>query len=192
MPSASLQRWQTERSAVLDEIERAHKHVRGVGSGVRIAIQQINQAYALLLSAQFQAYCRDLYRESVDAFVRPLGRSDFQDVVRESLLIHRKLVQGNPNPGNIGADFNRLKLFFWNEVAADTKNHARRDLLTELNDWRNAIAHQDYSPSMTTAGQLQFPLSRVRAWRSACDGLARSFDDVMNRHLFTLLGTPPW
>lgn len=147
MPSASLQRWQTERSAVLDEIERAHKHVRGSGTGARLATQQINQAYVLLLSAQFQGFCRDLYWECVDVFVRPLTAASYQNVVRRNLLLNVKLDRGNPNPGNIGSDFNRIHLAFGQDVdAIDAKNSQRKATLIELSEWRNAIAHHDYTP----------------------------------------------
>ena len=54
MPSHSFGRWVGERSEALDEIENAHLSVGGSARGRRYATQQINHAYATLLSAQFQ------------------------------------------------------------------------------------------------------------------------------------------
>jgi hypothetical protein len=35
-------------------------------------------------------------------------------------------------------------------------------------------------------------LAQVQAWRKACDGLARSFEDVLGGHLQRLTGIVPW
>jgi hypothetical protein len=69
MPSISWQTWSTSRTADLDEIENAHRSVVGTGRDRRVATQQINQAYAVLLSSQFQAFCRDLHTEGAKALV---------------------------------------------------------------------------------------------------------------------------
>src|SRR5260370_13092781 len=66
MPSSSLHRWFAERAATLADIENAHRSVRGSGPGARAPAQQINQAYAVLLSAQFQGFCRHLHSERAD------------------------------------------------------------------------------------------------------------------------------
>src|SRR5262249_2962825 len=108
-------------------------------------------------------------------------------------LFGRKLDRGNPNPGNIGADFNRFALDFWPLVDAHrAESLARRTALEELSAWRNAIAHQDFSASMLRGGRPNLTLAQVRGWRKACDGLARSFDEVMRNHLRVLTGSVPW
>jgi hypothetical protein len=105
----------------------------------------------------------------------------------------RKLDTGNPNPGNIGADFNRLRLMFWPTVDVDhPRNPQRKALLEELNAWRNAIAHQSFAPSMLKGGRVVLPLSQVQGWRKACDGLARSFENVLRGHLLRMTGVAPW
>ena len=35
-------------------------------------------------------------------------------------------------------------------------------------------------------------LAQVRVWRKACDGLARTFDEVLRDHLEALTGSAPW
>jgi hypothetical protein len=118
---------------------------------------------------------------------------DLQDLYRLSLLFTRKLDRGNPSPSNIGSDFNRLALLFWPLVDAHrAQNPARRALLEELNEWRNAIAHQDFAPAMLRGGQPVLHLAQVQSWRKACEGLAPSFDEVMLTHIQVKTGIAPW
>ena len=193
MPSLSLQKWLAERAVALGDVESAHRSVRGSGPGARAAIQQINQAYALLLAAQFQGFCRDLHSKCADLFVLPVTDPDLSDMLRDNLVFGRKIDRGNPNAGNLGSDFNRFSFVFWSLVDAHRpQNSDRKAALEELNDWRNAIAHQDFPTSMLRAGRPNLTLAQVQSWRKACDGLARSFDDVLHGHLQTLTGVAPW
>lgn len=73
MPSASLENWKTTRRTALDEIVSAHRSVGGSGRGRRYATQQINHAFAVLLSAQFQGFCRDLHSECVTHLVQSVS-----------------------------------------------------------------------------------------------------------------------
>ena len=191
MPSRSLQTWRTVRCQALDEIEYAHRGVAHSRRGSRFATQQVNYAYVMLLSSQFQAFCRELHSECADFFVQsitPLARSK---ACRFLLARHLALDRGNPNPGNIGADFNLFDLAFWNDLRSfDIRNADRRDRLEELNLWRNAIAHQDFDPARFSGTML--PIRRVREWRNACDQLATAFDEVMRRHFSSLCGASPW
>ena len=192
MPSLSLQQWSTARATALDEIEGAHQSIGGAGPGRRYATQQVNQAYAVLLASQFQGFCRDLHSECVDHLARAVASPALRGIIEDDLRLHRRLDAGNPNPGNLGADFNRLGLKFWAEVeAADARNGQRRQLLEWLTTWRNAIAHQDFDPARL-GGRTTLQLQEVRAWRSACDGLTRSFDAVLRHHLRTVTGAYPW
>jgi hypothetical protein len=191
MPSRSLIRWAGERAGALDEIENAHVMVGGTERGRRYATQQINYAYAALLSGHFQGFCRDLHSECVDQFVTILP-AHVQGVMREELTWNRSLDRGNPHPGAVGADYNRLGLTFWARVhAVDARNARRREQLQELMDWRNAIAHQDFDP-VAAGGAATLHLATVRGWRSALGALARSFDAAMYNYLEPLLGRAPW
>jgi hypothetical protein len=174
-------------------VESAHQSVHGTGPGSRLVTLQINQAYSVLLSGQFQGFCRDLYEECVEYLIQATTPAPLHLLYRTEFGLHCRLDRGNPNPGNIGADFTRLGLDFWAEVAADhALNAQRRQALEELNDWRNAVAHQDFAPAMLLAGRPQLSLAQVRDWRRACEGLARSFDNVLRAYLQTRTGAAPW
>jgi hypothetical protein len=108
MPSLAFQAWGSRCAAALDDIESAHRALRGSGPGVRAASQQVNQAFALMLSAQFQAYCRELHTEGVDHLLAGVPDPWLRALARVSLLLGRKLDRGNPSPGNIGSDYERL------------------------------------------------------------------------------------
>jgi hypothetical protein len=191
MPSISLERWRNERLVALNELQCAHKSVGGTGRGRRYATQQINQAYAVLLSSQFQGFCRDLHSERADYFVQSIPAGLLRTAVRNALVENRKLDKGNPNPGNIGTDFNRFGLPFWDEVRnLDIRKQGRQNRLEELNAWRNAIAHQDFDPAVLGATVLR--IQRVREWRSACSQLGHWFDEVMRSQLLAVNGNLPW
>jgi hypothetical protein len=179
------------RKKALDEIESAHRSVGGTGRGRRFATQQINHAYAVLLSSQFQGFCRDLHDECVTHLVQSIASPRLQTALGASPVLDRKLNRGNANPHNIGQDYNRLGLLFWKELQkADPRTSSRRNHLEDLNKWRNAIAHQDFNSSILGIATLQ--LRRVRGWRNACDGLSRGFDQLMRSHILAVAGTSPW
>ena len=191
MPSNSLLRWNGPRALALDEIEAAHVGLGGTKRGRRYATQQINRAYALLLSSEFQGFCRDLYSECVDHVIAA-APVDLQALVRTQFLWGQPFSRGNPQAGTIGSDFGRLGLPFWEEVyTVQAHNRRRRALLDELMGWRNAIAHNDFDPDDFGVDPI-LHLAEVRRWRSAINGLCSSFDRVLRDHLTGILGASPW
>ena len=191
MPSNSLLRWRGDRAAALDEIQAAHAQVGGEKRGRRYATQQINRAYVLLLSSEFQGFGRDLYFECVDHVIAA-GPTHLRALVRAQFLWGQPFNRGNPQAGAIGSDFGRLSLPFWDEVyAIHAHNRRRRALLDELMAWRNAVAHNDFDPAAFGPDPI-LRLRQVRGWRSALNGLCDGFDRVLGDHLTNLLGTAPW
>src|SRR5229473_2868809 len=95
MSSNSLLRWRGERAAALDEIEAAHARVGGTERGRRYATQQINRAYAVLLSSEFQGFGRDLHSECVDHIVATLP-AQTQAVILTQFLWGQPFSRGNP------------------------------------------------------------------------------------------------
>ncbi len=192
MASKSLERWEGELADALDEIEAAHRAVGGQDRGRRYATEQINHAYAMLLSSHFQAFCRDLHSEAANHLAAAISPPSFSPVAQLLLTQGRELDRGNPNPGNLGSDFGRLGLQFWDKVRAATKgNDQRQKTLDLLSAWRNAIAHQDFEPKKL-GGIRSLHLGHVKSWRSACRVLARSFDRVVGDHINVLVRKRPW
>jgi hypothetical protein len=192
MPSTALVRWTSSRALALDELESAHRAVGGSGPGRRFATQQINFAYAVLVSAQFQGFCRDLHTEAVGYIVQ-IAPAHFQAALADEFAGNRRIDRGNPNPGNLGTDFNRLGIVFWDKVVAHhTRNSERRSALEELNRWRNAIAHQDFSGVTVAGGRTTLHLADVQAWRKVCDGLAKSFDEILRVYILRITSSTPW
>lgn len=194
MPSKSVETWRTTRAESLDEIVAAHRKVGGSGRGRRFATQQINHAYAMLLSSQFQGFCRNLHAECIDHLFGSVASFSVPlfEIIRRDFIQGRKLDKGNPNPGNIGSDFNRFGIKFWDDVLRhDLQNAARQKELELLNEWRNAIAHQDFDPSKL--GRIRtLRLSHVTQWRQVCDVLAVEFDEVLRNHIHSITGISPW
>lgn len=192
--SASLQKWRTDRAAHLDEFEAAHTALsEGRGDRQHAAVQ-LNFAYALMLSSEFQGFCRDLHTETTQHLFALAGSKHayLAHVVRARLLEGRKLDQGNPNPGNIGSDFGRFGVDFWPLVEAqDADNRIAKAALDELAIWRNAIAHNDFTASKL-GGKVVISLHEVRSWRSHTDRLAANFDNTMRDLLLDWWRPTPW
>ena len=191
MPSNSLVRWRGERAAALDEIEAAHAQVGGTARGRRYATQQINRAYAVLLSSEFQGFGRDLYSECVDHLVAA-APPHLQGLVRSQCLWGQPFGRRNPQASAIGSDFGRLGLPFWDDVyGIHVHNRRRRALLDELMAWRNAIAHHDFDPAVFGPDPM-LHLQQVRRWRNALSGLCNGFDRALRDHLTGILEAAPW
>ena len=191
MPSKALKTWQTAGLRALDVIEAAHASMSGRRVRQTFARQQITHAYAVLLSSQFQRFCRDLHTEAADHVARQVNSIELSALVGARFTEGRKLETGNPNPGNLGADFRRLGLDLWTESSRHDRRKIRRSRLEEMNRWRNAIAHQDFT-SPHLGGRTKVRLEDVRRWRANCEALAVAFDRVVRLHLIGLLGTAPW
>jgi hypothetical protein len=200
MSSQSLATWNTERQAELDEIEAAHKAVGGTGRGRRYATQQINRAYAMLLSSQFQAFSRDLHSEASDHIANSLASATqgLRDICFRHLSHGRRLDRGNANPASLGSDFGRLfTINFWEvmEAPAPVLIPQAKKKLHELNLWRNAIAHQDFTGDefqRCFSGRVTLSIREVREWRKACKRLAIRMDTLVANHLELLTGMAPW
>jgi hypothetical protein len=187
--SRALAVWKSDRSLALDEFEEIHKSLASKTSGIRIARLQINQAYALMLSGQFQGFCRDLHIEAIDHFSGLIQPQPLEGVIQLLMKEGRKLDSGNPNPGNLGSDFNRFGLKFWDEVLAYSPSMKGHKIELEVfNGYRNEIAHQKFNLGKPIA----ITHSQVKAWRKSCDVLATAFDATLGSHLMKMTSIAPW
>jgi hypothetical protein len=193
--SLALDFWRETQSNRLDEFEGAHQAVGGSSRGRRFATQQINRAYAVLLAAQFQAFCRLLHNECTQALVGSIPSASLQAVVRGNFFTGLTMDRGNASPGNISRDFGRLGIKLWDALATrDRRNAIRNRKLEELNAWRNAIVHEDFRNRATfSAGQRTIlRLSKVRQWRRTCNALTSDMDGLMQGYVGNLTGRQPW
>ena len=193
MPSDALVAWQTERMPRLQMVEADCLHLEALHAAVPNRVQEFIRSYAVLLSAEFQGFCRDLHDKCAESLVDSVNPPALQAVLRSQCRYGRKLDTGNPNPGNLGADFNRYLFEFWVEVlVVDPTNAARKARLQTFTVvWRNAIAHHDYDPAKL-GGTPNLTIPQVRVWRTDCDVLAIAFDRTMRDQLQVTTGVSPW
>jgi hypothetical protein len=192
MPSNALLAWQTDRVPRLQNVEADCLHLETMYPADPNRVQEYIRAYAVLLSSEFQGFCRDLHSESADRIVDSVSPINLRSVLRAQCVYGRKLEIGNPNSGNLGADFNRFLLDFWAAVLAlDPAHAARRHRLALLNAWRNAISHHDYNPA-ELGGTTVLTISQVRDWRTDCNAFGAAFDAVLRAFLLTTTGVAPW
>ena len=192
MPSNALLTWRGDRIPRLQNVEADCLHLEALHAATPNRVQEYIRSYAVLLCSEFQAFCRDLHDDCADNFVASATPIPLQRLLRLQCVYGRKLDTGTPNPGNLGADFNRYSLDLWMAVLAMDPGHAsRRHRLALLNAWRNAIAHHNYDPA-ELGGTTTLTIPQVRDWLSDCDAFAVSFDALLRNHLQTILGVVPW
>lgn len=177
----------------LQNVEADCLHLEAIHVSDADRVQEFIRSYAVLLStAEFQGFCRDLHDRCAERFVDSVGPATLQAVLLSQCRYGRKLDTSNPNPGNLGADFNRYQFELWPTVLAlDPGNVVRRDRLKMLTEWRNAIAHHDYDPAKL-GGTTTVTIPQVQGWRADCDVLATAFDAVVRKHIEDTTGVSPW
>ena len=187
MPSASLVRWQNERMPRLAQIDGQCAMALAATAPNPHLTDENQRGYVLALSAHFQGFCRDLYTEASQILVSKVRRPALAVLFQAQFTAHRRLDHGNPNLDNLKADFKRFGLNL-DLVQADPANSTRLEHLAKLNVWRNVAAHQG-TPT-AKAGPLN--LSLVTTWRTSCDELAISLDDIVYNQLRRILKRRPW
>lgn len=198
MASKAADIWNTVRRADLDQLLHAHQRVGGNRRGRRYATQQLNHAYLVAISAQFQGFCRDLHSEAVSVLAAVDPR--LSTIISASFTKYRKLDHGNPNEGNIAEDFTRIGMeSFWDRVSrrgGTVHTKARRRRLEQMNAWRNAIAHHSFEQNVTKLdkldGRLEPRLIEGVRCRNACDQLVRQLDEAVGAFLGEVVGVSPW
>lgn len=185
MSSASLRHWQNERMLRLQQVDlQCAASLAAAPPNARLIDENL-RGYVLLLSAHFQGFCRDLYTEAAQVIVFKV-RSSLQTLIQKQFTLPRQLDHGNPNLQHLKEDFDRFDLKL--DLTADPANVPRLGHLAALNKWRNVAAHQD--PILPA--DILLDLHSLRAWRTSCNGLAVSLDDIMYNHLRKALRRSPW
>ena len=185
MPSSSLLNWRNERMKRLADIDaQCAASLALVPPNLGLLDENL-RGYALLLSAHFQGYCRDLYTECGQIVVSKV-RTSLKVLIQDQFTAGRKLDHGNPTLDNIREDFGRFG-FRLDFVAADPANTGHVSNLARLNKWRNVAAHHGKIPV-----GVPLDLHSLQVWRYSCDQLATSLDDIMYNRLCRILRRAPW
>lgn len=182
--SVSFLYWQNERMLRLQQVDlQCTASLAAVPPNPHL-IDENHRGYVVLLSAHFQGFCRDLYTEAAQIIASKV-RPSLRPLIFEQFTAHRKLDYGNPTYQNLKGDFKRFG--FKLNLAADPASKQRLAHLAALNEWRNAAAHYGTVPPGTALA-----LPSLRDWRSSCNGLAISLDNILYNHLRKILRRTPW
>ena len=197
MASSAFDTWSEGRASRLAQLLDAHSRIEGHGAtGRRWRTGQFNRLLVLALASEFQGFCRDLHDECGAALVNygVAGKPVVGQILLDRLHDARQLDRGNANPGSLGADFGRLGIELWPELAKrDERTQIRQAQLERLNKARNAIAHAQES-DLSTLAHDGFPMTlrTYRSWFSSTSGLAETMDRTLWQYLRTVTGSPPW
>src|SRR5438105_15860230 len=134
MPSASLRQWQTDRLPRLLQVDLQCAASLAAAPPNPHLIDENLRGYALLLSAHFQGFCRDLCTEAAQVIASKV-RLSLQMLIQRQFTAHRCLDRGNPNVENLRKDF--LRFGFTLDLTADPANGPRLQHLAAMNKWRN-------------------------------------------------------
>jgi hypothetical protein len=185
MPSASLLNWRNERMNRLAGIDaQCAASLSLVPPNLGLLDENL-RGYAMLLSAHFQGYCRDLYTECSQIVVSKV-RTSLKVLIQDQFTAGRKLDHGNPTLDSIREDFRRFG-FRLDFVAADPANAGHISNLARMNKWRNVAAHHGKIPL-----GVPLDLHSLQSWRNSCDQLATSLDDIIYNRLRRILRHAPW
>jgi hypothetical protein len=186
VPSLSLQHWQNDRRARLDEIDAHCAAAAALVPGNSLLAEESLRGYVILLSGHFQGFCRELYIECMQVFALHVPLP-LQAAIQAQFTTELKLNSNNPTVETIRKDFERFSLTL--DFAADPANGPRVTHLGHLNKWRNAVAHQ--KPG-APAGVPPLTLAEAQIWRVSCESLALWLDGFMYNEMHHILGSAPW
>ena len=188
--SNAFEEWSTTACRRLDELERVHASAIGAAPGRRWQSRELIKSMFVALLAQFQAYCRSLHDETVDAFAGA-GRSPQELVLRELLTRARLLDRGNPRRSALGSDFDRFGIYLVPALKGKrARSSADLDTLDAVADLRNAIVHGDdagISVALAENG-IGLTLKSFRRSRAALQRIVRDLDSVIAVEVSDVLG----
>jgi hypothetical protein len=193
MTSQALKTWLSSQRAALDRLDELRTELAGQSSESRRIVQQIDDAYILLLAAHFQRFFRSLHNEAAGVMAKQVSGHEPAKLVGEWLIASRGLDRGNAHPTVLDQDFKRFGMKLWSQLIEYSPANGRRRARHEtLNKWRNSIAHQSFDRSLSVAHRERRTIQTIRDWRHDCDVIATQMDVVVRRQLSSLIGSAPW
>ena len=119
--SVALEEWRGESARALDEIDSLHRLAEAAPQRASALTDQIVYAYAALILAHFQRYCRGAHTEATTLSSTRCQAFREQRRPRRLLAERRYLDRGNPTPSNLGRDFMPIRVQLWEAVDADDR-----------------------------------------------------------------------
>jgi hypothetical protein len=186
--SRALERWRTERRALVD-VGRALCSGQRPGTS---AHDHLLGAYLSTLTAQFQGFCADLLTDIARALVGgvPLGvPAPVAAALDAAMTAGRAVDAGNPTVRNLDRDFGRFGLRVSAALTAiNPASPERLGGLSALLRARNAVAHATADLSTLGPGGRPLTTDRADGWRHDIDVLADTLDEAVRHHLRTEFG----
>ncbi len=110
MPSDALLVWQTNRIPRLQNVEADCLHLEVLHAADPDRVQEYIRSYAVLLSSEFQGFCRNLHSECADRLVDSVHPVALRGILRSQCVYGRKLDGGNANAANLARGLQPLPL----------------------------------------------------------------------------------
>lgn len=185
-PSQALQEWNTTRRNKLDKVE-----IQCVWAGSLVPpdpemLSEHLRAYATLLSAHFQGFCRDLYTEVAQKVVDRIKQAGLRPIVQAQFAAGLKLDKVNPTLDALADDFGRFGIADLRAAIGTTPPaDLHKGRLKAMNGCRNKCAH----------GEPVIPellLTNIQDWRNSCDWVASRLNVVVYDRLWTAFRAVPW
>ena len=196
MPSAALTTWTTNRLPRLNAYDAECAAKFAVAPPPALADEML-RGYVMLLSANLQGLCRDLYTECVTIVAIEAPTIPMTGFVEAMGSAGLELNRVNPKWESIKADFDRFGFDVGDalDIAAAAPggvtlavHQLRLNHVAALNKWRNYAAHAH----TTTPAGGPLVLGVVTSWKNSCDGLATQLDAALYNQVMALTGKAPW
>lgn len=185
-PSQSLRNWTTTRQGKLSKSEARCVWAIGLAPPDPDMVDEHLRAYAMLLSAHFQAYCRDLYTEASQAVIARIRQKGLNEIVQAQLGAGLVLDRGNPTLDALEDDFSRFGVAnFRSTIGTGPPADGHKRSLGDMIACRNKCAHGKQS-----IPELQ--LANIRDWRHSCDWLASRLNAILYDVLWRRFRSAPW
>ena len=196
MPSTALTMWTNDRLPRLNAYDAECVAKFAIAPPPALADEML-RGYVMLLSANLQGFCRDLYTECLTIVTVNAGTLPMMGFIEAMGSAGLELNRVNPKWKSIRADFDRFGFDVGQALTAaaaapggvtKATHQLRLQHIAALNEWRNYAAHALTNPPI--GGPLA--LATVTAWKNSCDGLATQLDGALYDQVLSLTGSPPW
>ena len=193
MASTAKTTWDTESKKHLDQLEELHAAAAGIAWQRSWPTDHLYQGLFVSLVAQFQAYCKALHDEAVEAMLN-LVDPRLSETIKRLAIRGRRLDQQTPRPSVLGYDFGLLGISIIPAMHRHTST-ASADLqrLDLLIDFRNAATHGNRSDAdeLASNGGIEPTLQSFRSYRTNTDRLVPILDKTVADTLASALRAPP-